>query len=203
MTCGRITPALMSIVYVLAQRLFSLIALRGRGEAAKDVELLILRHEVAVLRRQIIRSRLEPKDRVVLAALSRLLPRDRWHARIVAPSTLLRWHRELVARHWTYPQVRGSRGGRPPTAAVIRKLVLRMARENPIWGHRRIHGEIIGLGYKLSAATSRANTGPPTCRFFLCPPRSTTPRFKNHVPARSPGRCWALGVRADRHLTAG
>ena len=109
---------LFSIVYVLAQRLFGLIALRGRGEEGKDVELLVLRHEVAVLRRQVTRPRLEPKDRVVLAVLSRLLPRDRWHARIVTPATLLRWHRELVARHWTYPRLRVSRGGRPPTAAV-------------------------------------------------------------------------------------
>jgi hypothetical protein len=153
MTCGRITPVLMSIVYVLAQRLFSLIALRGRGEAAKDVELLILRHEVAVLRRQIVRSRLEPKDRVVLAALSRLLPRDRWHARIVAPSTLLRWHRELVARHWTHLQVRGSRGGRPPTAAVSASSFCAWLERTRSGGHRRIHGEIIGLGYKVSAAT--------------------------------------------------
>jgi putative transposase len=144
---------LLSIVYMPAQRLFGLIALRGRGEAAKDVELLVLRHEIAVLRRQIKRPRLEPKDRLVLAALSRLLPRGRWHARIVTPATLLRWHRELVARHWTYPSLRVPHGGRPPTAVVIRKLVVRLARENPTWGHRRIHGEIIGLGYKVSAAT--------------------------------------------------
>jgi transposase InsO family protein len=153
MPCGRITPVLFSIVYVLAQRLFGLIALRGRGEEGKDVELLVLRHEVAVLRRQVTPPRLEPKDRVVLAVLSRLLPRDRWHARIVTPATLLRWHRELVARHWTYPRLRVSRGGRPPTAAVIRTLVVRLARENPTWGHRRIHGEIFGLGYRLSPAT--------------------------------------------------
>jgi putative transposase len=92
---------LLSTVYMLAQRLFGLIALRGRGEAAKDVELLVLRHEVAVLGRRITRPRLEPKGRVLLAALSRLLPRDRWHARIETPATLLRWHRELVARRWT------------------------------------------------------------------------------------------------------
>ncbi|MBF6557916.1 MAG: transposase [Acidimicrobiales bacterium] len=164
---------------MLAQRLFGLIALRGRGEASKDVELLILRHEVAVLRRQIKRPRLEPKDRVVLATLSRLLPRDRWHVRIMAPSTLLRWHRELVARHWTYPRLRVSRGGRPPTSVVIRKLVVRLARENPTWGHRRIHGEIIGLGYQVSAATAwnildRAGIDPsprrsgPTWRQFCC-----------------------------------
>ena len=141
---------LLSIVYMLAQRLFGLIALRGRGEAAKDVELLVLRHEIAVLRRQIKRPRLEPKDRLVLAALSRLLPRSRWHARIVTPATLLRWHRELVARRWTYLSLRVLRGGWPPTTVMIRKLVVRLARENPTRGHRRIHGEIIGLGYKVS-----------------------------------------------------
>jgi len=112
-----------------------------------------LRHEVAVLRRRITRPRLEPKGQVLLAALSRLLPRDRWHARIVTPATLLRWHRELVARRWTYPSLRVLRGGWPPTAVMIRKLVVRLARENPTRGHRRIHGEIIGLRYQLSPAT--------------------------------------------------
>ena len=87
---------MLSIIYVLAQRVFGLIVLRGRGEASKDIELLLLRHEVAVLRRQITRPRLEPKDRLVLAALSRLLPRDRCHVRIVTPATLLSWHRDLV-----------------------------------------------------------------------------------------------------------
>src|ERR1022692_1829236 len=120
MPCGRITPVLFSIVYVLAQRLFGLIALRGRGEEGKDVELLVLRHEVAVLRRQVARPRLEPKDRLGLAALARMLLR----ARIVTPETLLRWHRQLVARHWTSPPKTKPAGGRPRTSVVIRDLVI-------------------------------------------------------------------------------
>ena len=143
---------ILSVVYAVAQRLFGLVVLCGRGEASKDVELLVLRHEVAVLRRQVTRPLLQPADRVVLAALTRLLPRRLWHTRIVTPGTLLRWHRILVARHWTYPR-RTPRIGRPPTAAVIRELVCRLARENPTWGYRRIHGELIGLGHAVCSST--------------------------------------------------
>jgi len=112
---------LLSIVYALFGRLLGLVILRGRGEASKDVELLVLGKEVEVLRRQINRPHLQPADRVVLAALSRLLPRRLWNQRIVTPATLLRWHRQLVTRKWTYSQT-GCSPGRPLTAAVVKAL---------------------------------------------------------------------------------
>src|SRR5205823_12385431 len=95
----------------------------ARDGEANDVELLVLRHQVAVLRRQVHRPDLQPADRVVLAALSRLLPRPRWAAFFVTPATLLRWHRQLIARHWTYPR---AKAGRPPIDSTLRTLVLRL-----------------------------------------------------------------------------
>src|SRR3954452_21427420 len=102
----------------------------ARDDGDTHVDLLVLRHQVAVLRRQVARPKLEPADRVVLAALSRLLPRSRWPIFFVTPATLLRWHRRLIARHWTYPH---ATPGRPPVSTQIRQLVLPMAEENSCW----------------------------------------------------------------------
>ena len=139
-----------SLTYMLLRQVLQMLTQLARGDGAKDVELLVLRHQIAVLQRQIPRPKLEPADRVVLAALSRLLPRSRWPVFFVTPATLLRWHRQLIARHWTYAHV--SRG-RPPVDRQIRDLVLRLAAENPTWGHRRIQGELVGLGYQVAAST--------------------------------------------------
>src|SRR6187549_899749 len=131
-------------------RVLSWLALLARSDTAKDAEILILRHEVAVLRRTNPRPTLTWLDRAILSALSRLLPAPLRRMRLVSPRTLLRWHAQLVARRWTYPH---RRPGRPPIAPPIRALVLRMARENPHWGYRRIHGELIGLGHPVAAST--------------------------------------------------
>ena len=139
-----------SLVYLLLRQVLQMLTQLARDDGAKDVELLVLRHQVAVLRRQVHRPKVEPADRVVLAALSRLLPRSRWPIFFVTPATLLRWHRRLIARHWTYPH---AKPGRPPVSTQIRELVLRMAAENSSWGHRRIHGELVGLGYQVAAST--------------------------------------------------
>ena len=143
---------LISFLYLTLRKLLELVALRPRSEEFKELEIVVLRHEVAVLRRQISRPDLRPADRIFLAAAARLLPRWRWSAFFVTPQTLLAWHRRLVARRWTYP----SRGpGRPPIDPEIRALVLRLARENPRWGYRRISGELVGLGISVSATSVR------------------------------------------------
>jgi putative transposase len=138
------------LTYLLFARLLSWLALLARSDATKDVEILVLRHEVAVLRRRHPRPTMNWVDRAVLSALSRLLPTSLRRVRLVSPRTLLRWHTQLVARRWTYPR---RQPGRPPTPQPIRALVLRMAGENPAWGYRRIHGELIGLGHRIAAST--------------------------------------------------
>jgi putative transposase len=123
-----------------------------RSELTKDVELLVLRHQLAVLRRQQPRPRLRPADRAFLTALCRILPRRQRQGLIVTPQTLLRWHRQLVRRRWTQPQ---RSPGRPPVERRVRELVLRLARENPRWGYPRIAGELLKLGVRVSPSTVR------------------------------------------------
>jgi putative transposase len=138
------------LLYLLFCQVLRWFALLARSSAAKDAELLVLRHEVAVLRRQVTRPRVDWADRAVLAGLARLLPRPAWRGLFVQPATLLRWHRDLVRRRWTYPH----RPGRPAVAREVRALVLRLASENPTWGYRRIHGELCRLGYKGTIGAS-------------------------------------------------
>jgi putative transposase len=150
---------LASVLYVLVGRVMALVLLCFRSSDFKELEIVVLRHEIAVLRRQVSRPALRPADRAFLAAASRLLPRTRWRAFFVTPDTLLAWHRRLVAQHWTYP---GRRPGRPKVSRELRELVLRLARENPRWGHQRITGELDGLGLRVSPSSVRrilANAG--------------------------------------------
>ncbi|GGM90553.1 hypothetical protein GCM10011609_29460 [Lentzea pudingi] len=169
---------IVSLLYKMVCKLLSVPVVLLRSEAAKDAELLVLRHDNVVLRRQLTgRLRYGPADRCWFAALSRLVDRSRWKVVFpVTPGTLLGWHRRFLSWKWDYTARR--RTGRPSTQTAIRALVLRLARENPRWGHRRIHGEPVRLGHRLGALTvwdilNRAGIDPaprrggPTWREFL------------------------------------
>ena len=139
---------MISLCYVVLQRVLQLIGRRFRSTASKELEIVVLRHELAVLRRQVRRPAFRSADRLFLAAASRLLPRG-WSSFLVRPATLLRWHRRLVANHWTCTR----RAGRPPISRDVRAVIVRLARENPRWGYLRIVGELKGLGVMVSATT--------------------------------------------------
>jgi transposase InsO family protein len=140
-----------TLAFVIVRRVLGLVGL-GAAPDAKDVEIAVLRRQLMVVRRQVVRPRYAPEDRLVLAMLARLLPRARWAAFLVTPSTLLRWHCELVARRWTFPATGHRRPGLPDEVV---ELVVRMARENPRWGYLRIVGECRKLGVHVSATSVR------------------------------------------------
>ena len=187
---------IFSAVYLLVRRLLGCLMVLARREVSKDAELLVLRHQNAVLRRQIGRVRYQRADRLWLAALSRLIPRRRWgEVFAVTPATLLAWHRRLVTRKWDYSN--RQRPGRPPTAATIRKLVIRIATDNPTWGHRRVQGELVRLGHSIAASTvwqilQDAGMDPA--------PRRSGPTWKQFLTAQARGILAADFVHVDTVL---
>jgi putative transposase len=203
--CWNPVSVIVSLVYQAARKLLAVPAVLLRRNAAKEAELLVLRHENAVLRRQLtVPIRYDPADRLWLAALSSLIPRRRW-AQVfpVTPATLLAWHRRLIARRWDYSTRRG-RPGRPPTASAVKALVLRLARENPRWGSRRIQGELVRLGHPIGATTvweiltaAGIDPAPPPQRPDLArvPHRASRGRHRQRLRPHRPGRP-APGVRA-------
>jgi putative transposase len=188
----------LGLVYQALVRVLSWLVLLARSDTAKDIEILVLRQEVAVLRRTNPRPTPTWLDRAMLSALSKLLPTSLRQLRLVSPRTLLRWHAQLVAHRWTYTR---RRPGRPPTAPPIRALVLQMARENPRWGYRRIQGELVGLGHTVAASTvwnilrsAGLNPAPrragPTWRQLAYPPKPAL-SSPSTSPTSTPSSCAA------------
>jgi putative transposase len=148
---ARSPPVIVRMLCLFAGRVFAWLVLLVRSSAAKDIEILVLRHEVPVLRRQVPAPKPDWADRAVLAALARLLPRSLRGRRIVSPRTLLAWHQRMVARKWTQPRP----PGRPPIPEELRDLIIRFGSENPRWGGKRVHGELHRLGRRVGISTVR------------------------------------------------
>jgi len=145
-------PSLTLVSRLLYRFLTHLAGLAVRSGRWKDLQIIVLRHENAVLRRQVGRPALTENDRTPLGAIAAALPKALRQGWIVTPETLLRWHRKRIAKHWTQPPAR--RVGRPPINAALRQLIVRLAQENPTWGHRRIQGELARLGHKIGKGTN-------------------------------------------------
>ncbi len=174
--------AMLMLLSLMVRALARVLASGRTGSGSKDLEILVLRHQVRVLRRKAGRLKLTSLDRVLLAAVSRVVPRDRWASFMVSPQTLLRWHRELVRRKWTYRH--GRSPGRPPIDAETSGLILRLARENPRWGAVRIQGELRKLGIRVGATTIRMllrRTG------FGPAPRRTGPTWSEFLRTQAKG----------------
>ena len=171
----------LSFLYHLARRAFELVRVHRMEALAKDMEILVLRHQLSVLGRQVGRPRLTWSDRALIALFSHLVPRERWSCFLVTPSTILEWHRRLVRKHWTYPSCKP---GRPPLPAETVELVVRLARENPRWGYLRIVGELRKLGVTVSATSVRNIIS----RHGLRPaPRRSGPSWTEFLRAQAAG----------------
>ena len=199
----------VKLIYQMFAQLLSWMVLHARSDTANEIEILILRHQLAVLQRRTPRPRIRWSDRAVIAALARLLPPRRRRGFLVTPSTILGWHRRLVRRSWTTSRVQAGRRAIP---AGVRTLILRLASENPTWGYRRVHGGLAGLGYQIGASTiwkilRAAGVDPaprragPTWSQFLRLQAQDDPRLRL-VPPRHDHPAPAFFVELDGQLWA-